>query len=187
MGAVGWVIVALIVLVILGLVAWTVIRKQRSEQLRGQFGPEYDRAVQQYQDPRSAERALEERRARVEQLHIRPLQAEDRERYATAWHDVQGRFVDDPAGALQHADWLVNEVMQARGYPMGDVETRAADVSVDHPQVVEHYRAAHAIAGRAQQGQASTEELRQGLVQYRALFADLLETQETPNTMEVRR
>jgi hypothetical protein len=181
-----WVIVILVVLAILGAVAWSYSRKQRSERLRGQFGPEYDRTVQQYQDPASAEQVLEDRRVRVEHLQIRPLAPEERARYSNQWHDVQGRFVDDPAGAMQQADGLVNDVMLARGYPMGDFETRAADISVDHPQVVENYRTAHAIATRAQRGQASTEELRQAMVHYRALFADLLEANQIPN-MEVRR
>jgi hypothetical protein len=186
MAALGWVIVALVVLAILGAVAWTYMRKQRTQQLRGQFGPEYDRTVQQYQDPHSAEQVLEQRRARVEHLQIRPLAPQERARYSEQWHGVQARFVDDPAGAMGQADHLVGEVMQARGYPMGDFETRAADVSVDHPQVVEHYRAARAIATRAQGGQATTEELRQAMVHYRALFADLLEAQQIPS-MEVRR
>jgi hypothetical protein len=182
-----WVIVALVVLAIIGVVAWSYTRKQRSEQLRGQFGPEYERTVQQYQDPRLAEATLEDRRRRVEQLQIRPLPRDERERYDAAWHQVQVRFVDDPVGAMTQADHLVSDVMQARGYPVGDFETRAADISVDHAQVVDHYRAAHAIAQRAEYGQATTEELRQGLMHYRALFADLLATNPMPNEMEARR
>jgi hypothetical protein len=187
LGALLWVIVALVILAILGVVAWRYARKQRSERLRGQFGPEYERTVQQYQDPHTAEAALEDRQRRVEQLQIRPLPRDQRERYDAAWHQVQGRFVDDPVGAMTQADHLVSEVMQVRGYPMGDFETRAADVSVDHPVVVENYRAAHAIAVRAQGGQATTEELRQAMVHYRALFADLLSANPMPHAMEVRR
>lgn len=187
MGAILWVIVALVILAILGVVAWSVARKRRSEELRGQFGPEYERAVERYQDSRTAEMALEDRRRRVEQLQIRPLPRDERERYGATWHQVQGRFVDDPAGAMTQADQLVSEVMQARGYPMGDFETRAADISVDHPTVVENYRAAHAISMRAQRGQATTEELRQAMVHYRALFADLLTAEPMPNETEVRR
>jgi len=189
MGALLWIIVILVILVILaivGVVGWSYARKQRSQKLRGQFGPEYDRTVQQHQNPRGAERALEERQKRVDSLQIRPLAPQERSRFSEEWHGVQSRFVDDPAGAMAQADELVGRVMQARGYPIGDFETRAADVSVDHPQVVENYRAAHAIAARSQGGQASTEELRQAMVHYRALFADLLEANQVPG-MEVRR
>jgi hypothetical protein len=186
LGALVWVIVALVVLAILGAVAWSYARKQRTEQLRGQFGPEYERTVQQYQDPGAAERALEERQRRVDYLQIRALAPQERSRFSEEWHGVQSRFVDDPAGAMAQADQLVGQVMQARGYPMGDFETRAADISVDHPQVVEHYRAAHAIAARGRGGEANTEELRQAMVHYRALFADLLEANRAPG-MEVRR
>lgn len=186
MGALLWIVVILVILAIVGAVGWSYARKQRSRQLRGQFGPEYDRTVQQYQDPQAAERALEYRRERVEHLQIRPLTPQERAHFSEEWHSVQSRFVDDPAGAMAAADTLVTEVMQARGYPMGDFETRAADVSVDHPQVVEHYRAAHTIAERGRGGQANTEELRQAMVHYRALFADLLEANQLPN-MEVRR
>lgn len=186
MSAVLWIVVILVIVAIIGLVAWSYARKQRSQQLRGQFGPEYDRTVQQYQDPRSAERALEDRQRRVDSLQIRPLAPQERTRFSEQWHDVQSRFVDDPTGAMTQADQLVGQVMQARGYPMSDFDTRAADISVDHPQVVENYRAAHAIAARNQSGQASTEELRQAMVHYRALFADLLEANQVPG-MEVRR
>jgi len=186
MGALLWVIVILVVLAIVGVAVWGYTHKQRTEQLRGQFGTEYDRTVQQYQDPRGAERVLEDRRTRVEHLQIRPLAPQERARFSDGWRGVQTRFVDDPAGALVQADQLVSQVMLARGYPMGDFETRAADVSVDHAQVVENYRAAHAIAGRSQRGQANTEELRQAMVHYRALFADLLEANQVPG-MEVRR
>ena len=187
MGALLWIIVALVILIILGAILWSVSRKQRTEQLRGQFDPEYERTVQQHQNPRTAEAALEDRRRRVEQLHIQSLSRGERERYEAAWHQVQGRFVDDPVGSMAQADRLVGEVMQARGYPMGDFETRAADISVDHPQVVENYRAAHAIALRTQRGQATTEELRQAMVHYRALFSDLLMASPAPDEMEVRR
>ena len=186
MSALLWIVLILVIVVIVGLVAWSYARKQRSQQLQSQFGSEYDRAVQQYQDPRSAERALEDRQKRVDYLQIRSLSPQERSRFSEEWHSVQARFVDDPVGAMTQADRLVGHVMQTRGYPMGDFETRAADISVDHPQVVENYRAAHAIAARSQGGQASTEELRQAMVHYRALFADLLEANQVPG-MEVRR
>ena len=153
------------------------------------FGPEYDRARQEHPDQRSAERELEERKERVEQLHIRSLSSDERDQFVERWRSAQAQFVDDPAGATRVADALIGEIMQARGYPVGDFEQRAADVSVDHPGVVEHYRAAHAIALRTDRGQADsgdTEDLRQAFVHYRALFDDLLEV-EAPAPREIRR
>jgi len=117
---------------------------------------------------------LIERQTRVERLHIRPLSPEDTERFAQAWRDVQARFVDDPRGAIVDADRLVAEVMRARGYPVGDFEQRVADISVDHPNVVMNYRAARDIVQDHGRGRASTEDLRQAMVHFRALFADLL-------------
>jgi hypothetical protein len=125
---------------------------------------------------------LAARQERVQQLHLRPLPADEQRRYAEAWRRTQARFVDDPAGAINEADTLIGRVMQARGYPVGDFEARAADLSVDHPQVVRNYRAAHQLAQASGRGQASTEDLRQALVHYRALFEELLETPQ-----EVRR
>ena len=174
---------ALIVIIVLALdaiavVAWVYMQKRRSEQLREQFGPEYKRAVDQYKDRRRAEAELSEREKRVEALHIRPLSAEERGRFAEAWKSVQSRFVDEPSMAVQDADRLVNQVMEARGYPVGDFEQRAADISVDHPNVVTSYRAARATAQANERGEASTEDLRKAMVHYRALFEDLLETRQ---------
>jgi len=157
---------------------WYTQQQRRSKQLRQRFGPEYERAVDQYGERGRAEEALTARTERVEQLHIRPLRAEDSARYAESWRSVQSRFVDDPEGAIGEADRLCGEVMQARGYPMGNFEQRAADISVDHPQVVEHYRAAHEVARRSADGNATTEDLRQAMVHYRTLFEDLIETRE---------
>jgi hypothetical protein len=170
-------VVALIV--VLGVAVWLFMQKRRTEELRTSFGPEYDRAVRDHDDKGKAERVLEERKERVEQLHIRPLSNEDRARFAELWRSVQAQFVDDPKGATKEADRLVGEVMQARGYPVGDFEQRAADVSVNHPRVVEHYRAAHGIALGHERSEAGTEDLRQAMVHYRALFEDFLEV-ETP-------
>jgi hypothetical protein len=125
---------------------------------------------------------LQARRAHVEKLYIRPLSADERDRYSDEWLATQADFVDDPAGAINRADDLVNEVMRTRGYPTADFEARAADVSVDHPQVVENYRAAHTIAEASEGGDADTEDLRQAFVHYRALFDELLETSETKRT-----
>ena len=177
-------VVALIAVV--GVAVWLYLQKRRSEGLRSSFGSEYDRAVQEHPDQRSAERALEERQERVEQLQIRALAADEHDRFAERWRSTQAQFVDDPAGATRAADTLVGEVMQARGYPVGDFEQRAADISVGHPRVVEHYRAAHAIALRNDRDDADTEDLRQGFIHYRELFDDLLEV-ETSAHREVRR
>jgi hypothetical protein len=172
-----WVVILVIALVIAVAVAiWMYLQKRRTEELRGRFGAEYDRAVESHADRSSAEAELKERQERVEHLSIRPLSAKERDQFAESWRATQAKFVDDPGGATKEADRLVREVMQARGYPVGDFEQRAADISVDHPQVVEHYRAAHKIALRNEEGQAETEELRQALVHYRALFDQLLET-----------
>ena len=129
---------------------------------------------------------LSERSERVEQLHIRPLSADEHTRYAADWRDVQTNFVDQPERAISQADRLIVAVMQARGYPMGDFDQRAADISVDHPRVVEHYRAAHTIASRTERGDVNTEDMRQAMVHYRALFDELIEARE-PATSEVRR
>jgi hypothetical protein len=167
-----WLIVIALALALAAV--WFVIRQKRSQHLRERFGPEYERTAREMGNVRRAEAALEARAKRVERLHIRELTAEDRARFAASWRDVQQRFVDDPQGATTEADRLVGEVMAARGYPIGDFEQRVDDVSVDHPHVVSNYRAAREIATRHARGQASTEDLRQAMVHYRALFDDLL-------------
>jgi hypothetical protein len=174
------VVAVLAVIAVIGVAAWLYLKKRRSAGLRQSFGPEYDRAREEHPDQRSAERALEERKERVEQLRIRALSPDERDQFAEHWRSAQAQFVDDPAGATRTVDALVAEIMQARGYPVAGFEQRAADVSVDHPRVVEHYRAAHAIALRTDRGQADTgdtEDLRQAFVHYRALFDDLLEVE----------
>ncbi|HEY7065081.1 MAG TPA: hypothetical protein VII06_26635 [Chloroflexota bacterium] len=179
-------VVVIVLLVIAAIAIWAYSRKRRSDDLHERFGPEYGRTVRATGDPRRAEAELAARQERVERLHIRPLAASERDRFADAWHAVQARFVDDPAGAMADADRLVNEVMRARGYPMADFEQRAADVSVDHAAVVQHYRAAHQIAQQGQRGDASTEDLRQAMTHYRALFEDLLESPQSEQ-VEARR
>ena len=186
MDALIWVLVVVAVLVIGAAVAWTLTNRKRSERLSQRFGPEYERATAEVGDRRKAESELEAREKRVSQLEIRPLSAADQGRFSDDWRSVQARFVDDPPGAITEADRLVAQVMEARGYPVGNFEQRAADVSVDHPHVVENYRAARAIADRHRFGEASTEDLRQAMVHYRALFEDLLETQ-TANRVEASR
>jgi TolA-binding protein len=181
------VIVLVIALVAaIGAAVWLYMRNRQTASLQDRFGPEYDRALSTHQDQREAERELRQREERVEQLNIRPLEREERNRFAERWQSVQAQFVDDPAGATNEADELVGEVMATRGYPVGDFEQRAADVSVRHPRVVEHYRAAHEIALRNASGNADTEQLRQALVHFRALFEDLLEV-EAPAQTEARR
>src|SRR5919108_2287118 len=175
------VLIGIIVLVVVvALIAWLVMRQQRQRaELRKQFGPEYERAVDAYGEPRKAEAELAARAERVEQLHIRSLSAEQSAHYAESWRSVQARFVDDPEHAIGEADRLITEVMQTRGYPMTDFEQRAADISVNHPRVVEHYRAAHAIAQHTERGEATTEDMRQAMVHFRTLFEDLIETPES--------
>jgi hypothetical protein len=163
----------LAVLIVVGVFFY--IRGRRSEKLRKQFGPEYKRAVDQYGDQRKAEEALAEREKRVRKLDIRGLTAEEQNRFAGSWKRTQALFVDEPSRAVDEANSLVKELMQTRGYPVGDFEQRAADVSVDHPNVVTNYRAARDIAERNKSGKASTEDLRQAMVRYRSLFEELLE------------
>ena len=166
---------------------WNTSRKRRSLELKSRFGPEYDRAVDALGGPRPAERELMERQRRVEKFHIRPLTQEMHQRFTEAWTRVQARLVDDPSMAVTEANGLVKEVMQARGYPMVEFEQRAADISVDHPNVVSHYRAAREIALANHQGRSTTEELRQAMVHYRALFDDLLEmAPSTPRRVSAR-
>lgn len=171
-------ICVLIGIAILGIAALFFLRKRRTEGLRTQFGPEYDRALQESGDRRHAEASLEERKERVERFKIQPLKPGDSARFTESWRRVQARFVDDPNGAVTEADQLLGEVMSTRGYPVSDFEQRTADISVDHPRVVENYRAAHEIALRHAQGKASTEDLRQAMIHYRTLFVDLVSEPE---------
>lgn len=170
------VIVVAVLVAVVAFVAWQAGSRRRSQRLQEHFGPEYEHVVKERSDKGEAEAELEARQERVEKLEIRPLDARSRTHYEERWRLTQARFVDEPVTAIDQADGLIGEVMTKRGYPMGDFEQRAADVSVDHPQVVDHYRTAHAIAMRARDGKADTEELRQAMLHYRALFADLLET-----------
>lgn len=169
-----WILIAILVVVAVAAVAYAA-KQRRSTRLQEGFGPEYDRAVERHGDRRAAEQDLRERRERREQLDVRELEPRERERYVDQWLAVQRAFVDEPVNAVGTADALVREVMQARGYPVDtDFERRAADVSVDHPEVVEHYRAAHEISVRTTTGEAGTEDLRHAMVHYRALFTELL-------------
>jgi hypothetical protein len=168
-------IVGLVIVVVAAILVWYFLRQQRSKKLKSQFGPEYTHAIHQYGDQAKAEDVLVARQKRREKLQLRSLSAPERDTFANQWHDTQSKFVDDPARSIQDADRLVCEVMTTRGYPMLEFENRADDLSVDYPLVVKNYRAAHAIASRHDEAQASTEELRQALVYYRDLFDELLE------------
>lgn len=166
-------VVAIALIVAIGF--WMYSRNRRSTELRERFGPEYHRTVEEYGDKGKAESELEARRQRVQRLDIRPLTQAEYDQFSREWTSVQARFVDDPKGAMQDADGLVQELMRARGYPVGDFEQRAADISVDHPHVVEHYRAAQQALPAWGKGDADTEDLRQAMMHYRALFDELLE------------
>jgi hypothetical protein len=175
-----WIIIASIaVLVLIALAAWSIYQKKQSQRLKERFGPEYGRSVDDLGSRTKAETELKAREKRVEHLTIIPLTPSEATRFSQTWKDLQGRFVDNPKSAVAQADQLVRELMIMRGYPMGDFERRAADISVDHPEVVAHYRAAQAIAVRDERGEADTEELRKAVVHYRALFDELLEVRET--------
>ena len=166
-----WIAVAVVVIAAIALVAAVATRKRRTEQLREGFGPEYDHVVEETGDRREAERELAERRKRHDELEIVTLSDGVRERYSEEWRQVQARFVDEPEAAVREADELVQRVMSDRGYPVADdFERRAADVSVDHPDVVEDFREGHRLAG-----ESDTESLRQAMVHFRSLFAQLLE------------
>lgn len=168
------IIVAVVIVAII--VAIVASQRARSARLQKRFGPEYDRTVTQSGDRAAAERELAQREARVRKFHIEELPAGARDRYAEEWRTVQSRFVDQPKGALTDADRLVTNVMRDRGYPMEEFDQRVADISPDHPQVVQNYRAAHDIATRSERGEVTTEDLRVAMVHYRALFNDLLGT-----------
>jgi len=166
------VIAALVI--VAALAAWFWSKRRGSTRLQQRFGPEYERTLAGTGDRNKAEKTLKAREERVDQLQIRSLATAERARFADAWGSAQLQFVDDPEGAIGQADRLVAEAMQARGYPVGEFEQRAADVSVDHPQVVSNYRAAHAIAGRQERGEATTDDLREAMLHYRELFEELL-------------
>ncbi|MGC1421413.1 MAG: hypothetical protein WA354_21125 [Terracidiphilus sp.] len=180
--------IALIIAVIVVVVAFIAfyLRRRRTDNLRQHFGPEYDRAVAEGGDRSRAEARLEERTERVKKFHLRPLTTADRARYTEQWDRVQAHFVDAPAGAVAEADQLLGDLMATCGYPMGDFEQRAADISVEHPIVTQNYRAAHEIALRQASGQASTEDLRRAMIHYRALFDDLA-SQPKENTVVDRK
>jgi hypothetical protein len=175
------VVLVALILVIVG--AFLQRRKGRTLAFRNRFGSEYDLAVVEHGSAREAEAKLADRQNRVGALTIRELGATERERFVSEWHTVQSRFVDCPGTAVTEADNLINALLEARGYPQTSFEQRAADVSVHYPRVMENYRVAHSIAVRPGQAEASTEELRTAMIQYRAIFDDLL---QAPQQFEAR-
>lgn len=186
------IIIAAIVVVAILIVAVLAIsarqrssQKQRSATLRNDFGAEYDRTLAEKGDARSAERELTDRQKRVAKLNIRPLTADEGQGFRNEWQAVQMSFVDDPAVAVRNADALVVRVMDVRGYPEGDFDQRFADMSVDHPGALDHYRGAHEIGLRHADGQASTEDLRQAVVHAQALFTELLDQQPAAEAVPV--
>lgn len=179
MDATTIILIAVIVLLVAVLVGWLVVpklrEKRRSKALHNRFGSEYERTVHDAGDRESGEAELERREEHRAQLDIRPLDTATAERYARAWRETQKRFVDEPDAAIRDADELVTQAMRDRGYPVDDFEQRADDISVDHPGVVDDYRAAHAISLANARGEAGTEEQRQAIVHYRSLFDRLLD------------
>lgn len=182
------IIVAVIFLVVGGLLGMALLRLQRSRRLRDRFGPEYDHAVNRIGDKREAEEELEGRLAHVQNLNIRSLNAEEVNRFALEWQAIQTEFVDEPLAAVQKANRLIKEVMHTRGYPVEDFEQRAADISVDYPDLVTNYRQLHAIAAKGET--IDTEEMRQAMVHGRNLFENLIQpekrTEETDEKETIR-
>lgn len=173
-----WIVLAIVLIALIALGVWLWQRQRTSRSLQEQFGPEYDRTVESEGGRRSAESELQERQRRLDELEIRELPTATRRRYQGSWQMTQARFVDSPAEAVAEADRLVTEVMAARGYPMEDFDQRAADISVDHPHLVENYRSAHEISRLSSRNEADTEELRRAMVHFRALFEELLASDE---------
>ena len=175
-----WLAIAVVVVALLAVVVALVAmraknkRRERAMHLRGELGPEYDRAVNELGGVKRAERELNARKRRVARFHIRPLSAAEHDQFAVAWNEVQAAFIDSPVAAVQRGHDLVKQVMMARGYPVTDFDQRVKDLSVTHPIVAQHYRAARVLHAENSSGQWDTEELRQAMVHYRALFADLL-------------
>ena len=172
-------VVAAVVAAVIVIAVLLMLRKRRTDRLRAHFGPEYDHAMLETGRRGKAETSLREREKRVDKLTIRPLTATERDFYLASWDKVQAQFVDDPGGSVIQADQLLGVVMSTSGYSVADFEQRAADVSVEHPLVVEHYRAGHEVAVRHQSGLAATEDLRQAMIHYRTLFNELVGVPET--------
>jgi hypothetical protein len=173
-----WVVIVVAAVLVVAAIVWAAAKARRTKALKGRFGPEYDRVAADAPSRREAEAELRDREQRRDELDIRPLDSQARERYRARWQEVQARFVDDPEGSVAAADSMIQNVMRERGYPVEDFDTRAADLSVDHSEVVENYRAGHAIAVAHDRGNAGTDDLRTAIQHYRVLFVELVEPDE---------
>jgi len=182
MNVAALVVIALLAGLAIGAAVIYFLQRSRTVRLQERFGPEYARTVADKGDRWKAESDLERRQRRVQRLHIRQLEPARRSRFEEAWRDIQARFVDSPQATVTEADRLIMEVMSEEGYPVEDFEQQAADISVEHPRVVDNYREGHAIAVRQGQGRADTEDLRRAMIHYRALFEDLLGQGELART-----
>jgi hypothetical protein len=180
-----WIVIAAVAAIVFLAVLWSATRARRTHSLQDRFGREYDRTVEHVGDKRDAERELRDREKRHEHLNLRPLSPPQRQRYVDEWQVTQARFVDDPSGAVAEADRLVQRVMKDRGYPVDDFEQRVADISVEHPDLVEKYRTAHGVAQASERGEASTEDLRHSVRHYRALFVELLDVENSDEVENV--
>ena len=180
----AWILIALGAIVVIALIVLAVYltNKKRSEDLRHGFGAEYDRTVEETGDRKEAESELRERRERRETLQIRPLDPSVRDKYLSRWEQVEQSFVEVPGAAVADAQRLVDQLMAERGYPVDDFDQRAADISVDHPAVVENYRRAHAVTDTGKTGSSSVDDLRDAMINYRSLFNALLETEDATPT-----
>ncbi len=179
-----WVVIAVAIVVVLAIAVWAAVSRRRTHLLQDRFGPEYERTVDSTGSRRAAEAELDARQERRDQLDIRPLPDSARVRYLEEWQQVQALFVDDPDGALARADVLIQSAMSDRGYPVEDFEQRAADISVDHPEVVENYREGHRLATQGGHEPESTEERRRAMRHYRLLFDDLVERARVSETAD---
>ena len=168
-------VAVVVVAALVAIAVWLLMRWRKTAALRTRFGPEYDRLLQSTKTPAEAERELLERQRRVQSFSLRPLSRDEADQFAQSWRTVQGRFVDDPRTAVNEADRMIEVVMRARGYPVEDTAHRLDDLSVDHAAVVSHYGAGRNIIERHQRGEASTEDLRQAMVHFRALFDELVD------------
>lgn len=170
-----WIVIAVAALILLGIVVWQMQTRKRTAQLQDRFGSEYDRVASDADSRREAEAELAARADRRDELEIRDLPDESRARYVDSWQKVQSRFVDDPRGAVDEADSLLQSVMRERGYPVDDdFERRADDVSVDHPEVVQRYRDGHRLSQTPDDDDSATENLREAMQHYRTLFDELV-------------
>ena len=174
--------IVIVAVIVVAAIATLIFLRSRTKKLQSRFGPEYDRAIEETGNRYKAEAKLHRLEKRVERYPIRPLSPAERDRFQQSWRAVQVEFVDDPIRALAEADQILGQAMSACGYPMSDFEQRAQEISVDHAIVVEHYRAGHDIAVRQSHGKATTEELRQAMIHYRALFDELMREPERLRT-----